>query len=111
MATKFKSVDAAAARRIVDGGAHVIDVRSEDEFAAGHVEGADRIPVGRISSHSVGRADTVIAVCSNGSRSKRAAKKLAKEGYQVYHLEGGLEAWTAGGLPLVSNTGDRARIL
>ena len=111
MATKFKSVDPATAKRILDGGAHVIDVRGETEYLAGHVEGSDRVSVGRISAHSVGRADTVIVVCANGKLSKRAAKKLVKEGYQTYHLKGGLGAWHDFGLPLTSKNGSRPKIL
>ena len=107
MGTKYKSVDATTAKRIFDSGAHMIDVRPEEEWAAGHVDGADRVSPGRVGSHSVGRADTVIVVDLTGSRSKRAAKKLAKEGYQVYHLEGGLKAWQEAGLPLRSTNGER----
>ncbi|NND04166.1 MAG: rhodanese-like domain-containing protein [Acidimicrobiia bacterium] len=111
MTTKFKSVDPQTAKRIYDGGAHMVDVRSEGEWSAGHVEGSDRISVGRISAHSVGRADTVIVVCGNGKRSKRAAKKLVKEGYQTYHLAGGLTSWHDLGLPLKSSNGARPTVL
>jgi len=111
MPANFKSVDAATAKKIFDSGAHMVDVRTAAEWAAGHVEGSDRVAVGRISSHSVGRADSVITVCKNGSKSKRAAKKLTKEGYRVYHLAGGLEAWHEAGLSLVSDNGARAQVL
>lgn len=111
MTAKFKSVGPETAHRIVEGGAHVVDVRDEAEWSAGHVEGSDRIPLGRVGRHSVGRADTVIAVCSNGSRSRRAAKKLAKEGYTVYHLDGGMEAWFQAGFPLQSSNGSRPTVL
>lgn len=110
MGAKFKSVDATTAHRIFEGGAHMVDVRSAEEWSAGHVEGSDRV-AGRIGRHSVGRADTVIAVCSNGALSKKAAKKLAKAGYQVYHLEGGLRGWQAAGLPLVSSNGGRPTVI
>ncbi len=111
MAGTYRSIDAAAAKKIFDNGAHMIDVRYEDEWHAGHVEGADRITPGTANKHSVGRADTVVAVCRNGNASRRAAKRLAKQGYQVYHLDGGLKAWEAAGLPLVSTNGGRARIV
>lgn len=111
MATKYKSIDAATARRLIDAGAHMIDVRSEREWAAGYVEGADRVPRGQVDSHSVGRADSVIAVCADGSKSKRTAKRLAKAGYSVYHLAGGLQAWDAAGFPLRSVDGNRPTIL
>lgn len=111
MKTEVKSVDAQTAKRIFDGGAHMIDVRGENDWAAGHVEGSDRVPPGRISTHTVGRADSVIAVCANGSKSKRASRKLAKAGYRVYHLEGGLKEWHAAGFPLLSTNGKRPTIL
>lgn len=111
MASDYKSVDAATAKKLRDGGAHFIDVRSEHDWNAGHVEGSDRVPRGQVNAHSVGRADTVMAVCANGSKSKRTAKRLAKAGYSAYHLEGGLSAWAAAGLPLVSNNGERPKIL
>ncbi len=111
MTAKFKSIAPETAKRIFEGGAHMIDVRSEDEWAAGHVDGSDRVPTGRISVHSVGRADTIIAVCANGTQSRRAARKLAKEGYQVYHLRGGLKAWQDAGLPLRSSIGSRPQVL
>lgn len=111
MGTKFKSVDAETAKKLVDAGAHMIDVRTEREWTAGHVEGADRVIRGQVGSHSVGRADSVIAVCADGSKSKRTAKRLAKAGYSAYHLAGGLKAWDAAGLPLRSGDGNRPTIL
>ncbi len=111
MTTEINSVDAQTAKRIYDSGAHMIDVRGEAAWAAGHVEGSDRVPAGRVNAHTVGRADSVITVCRTGSKSKRAARKLAKAGYSVYHLEGGLTAWHAAGLPLRSTNGNRPTII
>ncbi|MCP3974625.1 MAG: rhodanese-like domain-containing protein [bacterium] len=111
MATEFKSISAETARKLVDAGARMIDVRSERDWAAGHVEGADRVPRGQVDSHTVGRADSVIAVCADGSKSKRTAKRLAKAGYSAYHLTGGLRAWDAAGFPLRSTDGNRPTIL
>jgi rhodanese-related sulfurtransferase len=88
----------------------MIDLRNEADWAAGHVEGSDRVNPARVGSHSIGRADTVIVVDLTGSRSKRAAKKLAKEGYRVYHLDGGLRAWERAGLPLRSSNGGRSNL-
>jgi len=110
MGTKPKSVDAATAARMFEGGAHMLDVRKADAWSAGHVEGSDRVDPGAVDSHHVGRADSIITVCRNGSRSRRAARKLAKEGYRVYHLAGGLRAWKAAGLPLVTSNGGRPSV-
>ena len=110
MAAKFTSVDAKTAKVISDSGARIIDVRPEAEWSAGHVEGSDRVDPGRLGAQSIGRADAIIVVCRNGSKSKKAAKKLAKEGYRVYHLKGGLEAWHDLGLSLASTNGARATV-
>jgi rhodanese-related sulfurtransferase len=107
---KIKPVDAATAKVILDSGAHMIDVRSKDEWSAGHVEGSDRVAANAVGSKTIGRADAVITVCRTGSKSKRAAKKLAKEGYRVYHLTGGLKGWKELGLPLVSTNGNRPTV-
>ena len=111
MATKIRSVDAGTAKIIFESGAHMIDVRGEAEWAAGHVEGSDRVPAGKVTSHTVGRADSVLVVCRNGSKSKRAARKLVKEGYRVYHLAGGLVSWKDLGLPLVTSNGGRSAVI
>ena len=111
MTTSFKSVDAETARKVYDSGARVIDVRSQRDYGAGHIEGSDRVESGGLRSSSIGRADAILIVCRNGAKSKRAAKKLAKEGYRVYHLDGGLRAWRDRGYAIVSSDGERARIL
>ena len=111
MTTSFKSVDPETAKKVYDSGARVIDVRSQREYAAGHIEGSDRVESGGLRASSIGRADAILTVCRNGSKSKRAAKKLAKEGYRVYHLSGGLEAWRELGYSIVSSYGERAKIL
>lgn len=110
MAANFKSVDAKTAKVIFDSGAHIVDIRSGTEWSAGHVEGSDRVDPNRVGANTIGRADAIIVVCRNGSKSRRTAKKLAKEGYRVYHLKGGLQAWRAEGLYLVSSNGARATL-
>ena len=89
----------------------MVDFRSQDEWDAGHVEGADRARSARIGPEDIGRADTVLVVDRDGRKSRRAAKRLAKAGYTVYRLEGGLRAWQEAGLPLTSSTRRRAEIL
>lgn len=111
MKTEIKSVDVQTAKRLFDSGAHMVDVRSASEWGAGHVDGSDQVPPGKVGVHTVGRADSVITVCANGSKSMKAAKKLAKAGYNVYYLEGGLEAWNQAGFPLTSTNGNRPEIV
>lgn len=88
--------------------AAIVDVRSSEEFAAGHLREARNIPLGELAARS-GELDKfktrpVIVVCQTGARAGRAAAVLAKAGFAgAVGLEGGLAAWTAGGLPVTKD--------
>lgn len=91
-----------AATRIGAGEALALDVREDDEWAAGRVPGALHIPLGEL----VGRVDELdatrplVVVCRSGARSAQAAAYLGAFGFAAENLAGGLEAWDAAGLPL-----------
>ena len=83
----------------------VIDVRSADEFATGHLRDAKNIPLADLSSRigelDKNRVKTVIVVCQSGARADRAARQLKTAGFEdIYSLDGGIAAWSAAGLPL-----------
>jgi rhodanese-related sulfurtransferase len=83
----------------------IIDVRSADEFAAGHMRDAKNIPLAdlgnRIGELDKAKAKTVVVVCQSGARSDKAARQLAGAGFdEVYSLDGGMSAWQAAGLPV-----------
>ena len=83
----------------------VIDVRSADEFATGHLRDAKNIPLADLSSRigelDKNRVKTVILVCQSGARADRAARQLKTAGFEdIYSLDGGIAAWSAAGLPL-----------
>ncbi len=83
------------------GGAfQLIDVREEDEHAAGHIPGAVNIPL----SEFMARVDEIddeqpaIFVCKTGVRSAQAALFLVSMGYeQLYNLEAGTKGWRESG--------------
>jgi len=82
----------------------ILDVRTPEEFARGHVPGARNIAidelsqrVGEIADH---RADEVVVYCERGPRAERASHLLADAGFSsVRHLEGDMSGWRAAGLP------------
>jgi rhodanese-related sulfurtransferase len=81
----------------------VIDVRSAAEFATGHIPGAVNIPfdevAGRISE--VEAPNGVALYCMVGPRARMGEAALLASGYEsVLHIEGGLAAWKADGLPV-----------
>ncbi|HEV8471092.1 MAG TPA: rhodanese-like domain-containing protein [Candidatus Limnocylindria bacterium] len=92
---------------------HLLDVREQDEWDAGHIDGAQHIPLGQLGDRlgEVPKGRVVVAVCRSGSRSDRAAKGLQASGYQAENLEGGVTAWARSGLPLVAKTGGAGRVI
>jgi phage shock protein E len=64
----------------------VIDVRSPEEFAGGHIPGATNIPIEdlskRIGEMKVSKDTTIVTMCEHGGRSSRAALELQKMGYK-----------------------------
>lgn len=77
---------------LVAKGAVVLDVRSKEEFAGGHVQGAINIPLDTLSSESkkIGDKNTyIITCCMSGGRSSVAKSILHKAGYDNVHNGGG----------------------
>ena len=86
----------------------VLDVRTADEYAEGHIEGAINIDQGTDDFMQKVKAtlstDKTIAVyCRSGRRSANAAGKLADAGYKCVNLKGGITAWSACGQKIVSH--------
>jgi hydroxyacylglutathione hydrolase len=93
------------ARQLKDGKRPtVLDVRTEAEWNAGHIEGAIHIHGGQLEERfaEVPRDKPVVVVCGSGYRGSIAASFLKREGYtDVSNVIGGMTAWKAAGLPTV----------
>lgn len=85
----------------------VVDVRFPNEWEAGRIGGAVHLPLADLANRAkeLDRARPVVTVCRSGSRSAKAVKELAGEGFDVRSLEGGLAAWVAQGQPIVAADG------
>lgn len=83
------------AQALVKGGATLLDVRTPEEFASGHVDGAINIPVGTLATRmaEVPREKPVVLYCRSGMRSARAASMLRAEGYERVHNVGPMPSW------------------
>lgn len=101
----YENADVKAfASRIESSDVVLLDVRTADEYNDGHIPNAINIDVKKESfieeAKSTLPADKTIAVyCRSGKRSANAAGMLAKEGYKVVNLEGGIMAWKDAGMP------------
>ena len=77
----------------------LIDVRTADEYNAGHIEGARNIDVlkddfNNIATTSLPKDKEIAVYCRSGKRSMKAANILAKDGFKVINLKGGWLEWT-----------------
>ena len=82
-----------------------VDVRSEAEFAAGHVPDSLHIPrekiAERVAELEKFKDRPLILNCATGVRSSSACSELRKRGFEkVFSLAGGVGAWSQAGLPL-----------
>ena len=76
---------------LVKNGALIIDVRSKEEFAAGHLQGSINIPVNALSQNLSKLKDknqSIITCCASGMRSASAKSTLIKLGYTDVHNGG-----------------------
>jgi rhodanese-related sulfurtransferase len=81
----------------------LIDVRTPAEYADGHLAKAKLIPVQELESRlgEIDKNKPILLYCRSGHRSGNALKILIGKGYaQAKHMEGGINAWQAAGLPV-----------
>ncbi len=96
----------ADAVRLMNKGAMVIDLRSAEDFQAGHIVNARNVALDALmTERSIVKKQKnkiMIAVCDTGTTSSRAAGMLRKAGFEnAFSLKGGLKAWRDENLPLV----------
>lgn len=99
-------VTAAEAEKLVaKKKATVLDVRTPDEFASGHITGAINIDFNAADFEqkiaALDKATPYLVHCHSGRRSQQALPLLQKQEFQsLYHLDGGIQAWEQAGLPI-----------
>ena len=95
--------------QIINRGKNVIvDVRTPEEFAAGHLRDAKNIPLAdfgtRIGELEKSKGKSIVVVCQTGARADKAVSLLQGAGFEdVAALDGGLAAWQTASLPTVKS--------
>jgi rhodanese-related sulfurtransferase len=102
---RVREISVADTLEKVEKGANLIDVREDNEFAAGHAKNAVHLGRGVIERDIVGKFPDknieLILYCGGGYRSTLAAENLQKMGYQkVVSMAGGWTAWTEADAPV-----------
>ncbi|MEW5884287.1 MAG: rhodanese-like domain-containing protein [Armatimonadota bacterium] len=101
-----RSVAAAEAIRAVESGevAQVIDVRSPDEYATGHIPGAVNVPLDEVETRLGDLAPgQVLVVCQSGQRAEMACELIGRAHGGLLRLDGGTDAWLQAGGPVVAS--------
>lgn len=101
------NVDPQDAVRLINSDAVVIDLRSAEAFARGHIVNAKNIPFDELQANhdkiTKYAKKPIVAVCDAGMTSGKVVESLRKSGVDnVYGLKGGINAWTQANLPLVT---------
>jgi rhodanese-related sulfurtransferase len=107
------------ARKLIDDGAQLIDVRADHEWDAGHLAGATHVPLPELPQRidELDRDRPVVVYCRGGNRSSMAAAALGDAGFDAIKLSEGIVGWSEEGLPLepeggyVADSGEAAAIL
>lgn len=100
------SVEVSEVQPLRNVGATLIDVREDDEWAAGHIKGAMHIPMnqipGRVAELPPG---PLIIVCKMGGRSAQVTAWLHQQGHDARNLDGGMLAWAVAHQPMTADDG------
>eukprot|EP00249_Psilotum_nudum_P036342 c6842_g1_i1 orf=215-616(-) len=114
-----KTIPVELARDLLNRGHGYLDVRTHEEFSAGHIHGAVNIPymykveTGMTKNHNFvpevsskfGKGDEIVVGCQSGRRSQMAAMELwAAEFTGVTDMGGGYTAWVQSGFPFTVET-------
>lgn len=88
-------------------GVFLLDVREDDEWAAGHAPDAVHVRLGELAARTgeIPRDREVYVICRGGSRSAYAAQALSDAGWTTVNVADGMTGWAVAGRPMVSETG------
>lgn len=92
-------------------GLHVLDVREDLEWQAGHIPGALHIPLSEIGAQLDDvPLEKILVVCKVGGRSAQATAWLNEQGRDAVNLDGGMLDWHAESRAMVSETGQEPHV-
>jgi rhodanese-related sulfurtransferase len=114
-----KEVSREEARKLLEEGAQLVDVRADHEWNAGHIAGAKHVPLPELPQRTseLDQDKPVVVYCRGGNRSSMATAALTDAGYDAVKLSDGIVGWSEDELPLepeggyVAESGEAAAIL
>ncbi|HEX7352986.1 rhodanese-like domain-containing protein [Brachybacterium sp.] len=94
--------------------AHLIDVREQNEWDAGHAARAQHLPASSLLENLEQLPETdepLYIVCRTGGRSFQVSQWLNGNGFEAINVAGGMDQWFESGLPIVSDGEGEAYVL
>ena len=107
----MREVDPDEARRLMQEGAILLDVRELNEWHIGRAPRAIHIPLSAVDPAAVPGTGLVLAICRSGRRSAQAVAQLSAAGREAINVAGGMVAWRDAGLPVTTDDGARGEIV
>ncbi len=106
----IQMLDTDSARKEIDAGAKLIDVREQHEWDESHIDSAVHVPMGelveRLDEVAPDTSERLLLYCRTDNRSAKMAAELASLGYDdLVVVEGGIVAWEDAGLPTANGSG------
>jgi len=105
--SSVKNVEADQAAKLLQENKKIVvlDVRTPEEFAAGHIAGATNLdfhnPDFGKKLSALDKTKSYLVHCAAGGRSAKTRDLMKNQQFQsIYHLEGGLKAWEKAGKPV-----------
>lgn len=102
---KYADISVQQAKEMIDGGGvFILDVRTREEYDAGHIRGSTLIPVQVLKERlgEVPKDKKILVYCRTGHRSAQASEILADNGFkEIYNMKGGIVDWTGAGNEIV----------
>jgi len=114
-----REVSREEARKLLDEGAQLVDVRADHEWEAGRIAGATHMPLPELPQRidDLDKDRPVVVYCRGGNRSSMATAALDASGFEAVKLSEGIVGWNEDDLPLepeggyVAESGEAAAIL
>ena len=106
--SRASRINVTEATMLINKRAQIIDVRSAEAYAAGHIQNAKSLPLSNLNGQlpllKLKKDKPVLVVCDRGVTAVKAAVLLSKAEYiDVHVIEGGLNAWKDAQLPIVKS--------
>jgi rhodanese-related sulfurtransferase len=116
---EIREVSREEARKLLDEGAQLVDVRADHEWEAGRIAGAKHVPLPELPQRreELDKDRPVVVYCRGGNRSSMATAALGDAGFEAVKLSAGIVGWKEDDLPLepeggyVAESGEAAAIL